>query len=129
GKELTLNIARPKDPKNLDVVEDLELKVVPNFELSAELAAVEGRSPDKIYKIGISPYIPRIPTSGIGESVELGLMHIKNISYMMVNSLWGLVRGLISPNNLGGPISIFKATSASAERGSESIISLLIFLN
>ena len=129
GKELTIKILRPVDEKNLDVTEPVEIKVLPSYDLAAELAAVEGKEPEKVYKIGIAPYIPRMPTSGIGESIKLGTTHVQNISLMMVNSLWGMLRGMISANNLGGPISIFKATSASAERGSESVISLLIFLN
>lgn len=129
GKELEIVVARPKSSENLDQSDDLAVKVTPTFDLSNELAALEGEEPVKVYKIGISPYIPRVPTSGIGESMALGANHVVSLSSMLTHALWGMVRGLVSTDNLGGPISIFKATSASAERGSESIISLLIFLN
>jgi regulator of sigma E protease len=129
GKELTLKILRPKSRENFKDNEELTVKVTPSLDLSAELAAAEGKVAEKVYKIGIAPYKPRMPTESFSESMELGTRLVGNISIMMVNSLWGMIRGLISPVNLGGPISIYKATSASAERGAESVISLLIFLN
>lgn len=129
GSEMTIVVDRPAAEDDLKNVQEMTFKVTPSFDLAAELAAVEGKEPEKVYKIGISPYIPRVPTSGITESIGLGTQHVVNVSAMLGYALFGMVRGLVSPDNLGGPISIFKATSASAERGSDSIISLLIFLN
>ena len=129
GEELSILILRPKDKQNLDVGEEIVVNVTPNFDLSGELAALEGKEPEKVYKIGISPYVPRQPTSGLGESFILGSQHVAGLSTLLTRALWGMVRGLVSPDNLGGPISIFKATAASAERGAESVIGLMIFLN
>ena len=56
-------------------------------------------------------------------------MYVGYLSYMNLKSMWGLIKGIVSPSNLGGPISIIREAAKSAKSGLERTLNFMIFLN
>ncbi|HMO02843.1 MAG TPA: RIP metalloprotease RseP [Oligoflexia bacterium] len=107
------------------------------FELNAtdsyadEIAVIEGREPPKENRpffIGIQPKSENIKISW-GESFYYGGIFIYDISLKTLRGLFGLIKGLISPSSIRGPIFIFSATSSSAKQGMQSLLYLMLLLN
>jgi regulator of sigma E protease len=66
---------------------------------------------------------------GLGESVRYGARASWTMATNVGNVLLGLVRGQISPKNLGGPIAIARTSVAAAKSGGEMLWSLIAFLS
>jgi regulator of sigma E protease len=128
GKEVNLEIERAAKEGN-STQEKLNIKVTPVLKNNEELSAIVGQHIPPSYKIGISPFVPREPVTGVSEAIEIGSAHVLDMSKRMLMFMSGMASGKVSTQNLGGPIAIFKATQASTERGLESIMRLMIFLN
>lgn len=128
GKELTLELERKAQTKELPS-EKLQLKIVPELISPEEVAIVRGEKPPPSYMIGITRHTDMVPTKGIRESIKLAGEHVTSFSLLILKFLAGMVRGIVSPENIGGPISIFQQTQSSLERGSGNFLMFIIFLN
>lgn len=134
GKQLTFLVRRavenqedgPKAQQN-PISEELKLNVLPELE-GGELAALEGRSPEKRYKIGIVPAMDRTPVA-LTEAVRAGPLAVWGASVMTVRGLSGMLQGLISPKHIAGPIFIFDQAAKSAKKGLEYLFDFMIFLS
>jgi regulator of sigma E protease len=122
GREIDLLVQRQD--------ENLHFKVKGEPE-TPEMALLSGRDSKKIrYKIGIiaGEKDERIPVSML-EAVGLGTLHVYQATRITVLGFIGMVRGIISPRNLGGPIIILKEAARSVERGFEWVLNFLVFLS
>jgi regulator of sigma E protease len=63
------------------------------------------------------------------EALVAGVQRTGELSMFTLNSIGKMLKGLISPKNLSGPITIAKVASASAKSGLESYISFLALLS
>jgi regulator of sigma E protease len=82
----------------------------------------------KSFMIGVSQ---KTETQKVGffESLPQAGLYVGYLSYINLKSIWGLFQGMISPDNLGGPISIIKEAAKSASNGLEKTFNFMIVLN
>ncbi|MCO6429557.1 MAG: site-2 protease family protein [Deltaproteobacteria bacterium] len=129
GAPLHLKVERTVEKNGVESTEVRMITVTPKKMKSEEQEIWEGREIEPSYKVGIQVYIPREPVSGLGEAIYLGTRNVADASTFMALSIWGMVKGNVSTENLGGPISIFQATAHSTKRGIEYILGLIVLLN
>jgi regulator of sigma E protease len=105
-----------------------------NAELVPEAIDEAGQEPFGRVGMGVLP--PEMPADmirrfdrGPVESLIAGVNRTGEISLFTLNSIGKMLKGLISPKNLSGPITIAKVASASAKSGLESYISFLALLS
>jgi regulator of sigma E protease len=105
-----------------------------NTELVPEVVDEAGQEPFGRVGMGVLP--PVMPADMIRtfdrgplESLVAGVNRTGEISLFTLNSIGKMLKGLISPKNLSGPITIAKVASASAKSGLESYISFLALLS
>ncbi|MEH6516386.1 MAG: RIP metalloprotease RseP [Halioglobus sp.] len=103
-------------------------------ELVPETIDEAGQEPFGRVGMGVLP--PEMPADmirrfdrGPVESLIAGVNRTGEISLFTLNSIGKMLKGLISPKNLSGPITIAKVASASAKSGLESYISFLALLS
>jgi regulator of sigma E protease len=63
------------------------------------------------------------------EAVSQAVLQTWDFSSSTLKSLWGMVTGKVSTDNLGGPISIAQIAGSSAEQGLTSFISFLAMIS
>lgn len=123
GGELNLLIQR-----EVDGAEAKEFPlVIKGEQIDAELAYISGADGSK-FKIGIQPTQEAIAV-GWADAVYYSTKNIIFITKTTVKGIWGMVSGIVSPTNIGGPIEIVKVMSQSAERGPQSLLPFAIFLS
>ena len=66
---------------------------------------------------------------GVAEAATLGAQGTWSMARSVANVLAGLVKGQISPKNLGGPIAIARTSVQAAKSGGEMLWSLIAFLS
>jgi regulator of sigma E protease len=90
--------------------------------------ALLSNSTKPTYVIGVQPlFEPEKVT--LKQAFIMGSFHVVGVSVLSLKSLYWLVKGAVSPKNIGGPISIVKAAGKSAERGLERLVLFIIFLS
>jgi len=129
GQELLFKVQRASesDPQTSS---EVELKITGTPDL-AELKVLDDNpkdTPEKSYKIGITPETERKPV-GLWEGTTLGFYNTYYIAKVSLRGLWGMLRGAISTNNIAGPIFIFKEAAKSAKRGLEHLFDFMVFLS
>lgn len=117
--EVTLSILREGVASDLVLVANAE---------DTEIAALEGRAPEKRFKVGIVPSVTRVAASPT-DAVMDGTYQVYKLSEMTVRGLWGMVSGVISTKNIGGPLLILQQAAKSAQRGAEHLFSYMILLS
>lgn len=130
GKEMEIVVERDaatQSGSDAPARESIAVKVTANSDMS-ELDVITGGEPKKVFRIGIFADSPREPI-GLGEAVILGGQSIWQLSKLVVKSLGAMVRGLVSPKNISGPIGILGAAARSARDGIEKLLSFMIFLS
>ncbi len=87
-------------------------------------------------RVGMAVVLPEMPPEmlrqfqrGPLEALYAGVQRTGELSLFTLNSIGKMIKGLISPKNLSGPITIAKVASASAKSGLESYISFLALLS
>lgn len=95
---------------------------------TAELAILEGNSNKRPFKLGIVPDSERVAV-GLGEAIVTGTEHVLFLCRITVEGMFGMLRGMISPKHISGPIFIFKEAARSANRGLEYVLEFMIFLS
>jgi regulator of sigma E protease len=63
------------------------------------------------------------------EAIKYAVIQTWDFSSSTLKSLWGMVTGKVSTDNLGGPISIAQIAGSSAEQGVMSFISFLAMIS
>jgi regulator of sigma E protease len=126
GRSLTLRVRRQETPTD----EPREETIVVQGTLDTQdLAVLEGKeTPDERFKIGIVPKVKR-EEAGFGEAFVYGTRQVYFISVMTVRGLWGMVRGVISTKNIGGPLLILQEAARTARKGVEYLVDFMILLS
>ncbi len=86
--------------------------------------------------VGLDVVLPRLDKSlirerhfGLFQSIIYGIYQTWDMVYLTVSSISKMFHGLISIDNLSGPITIAKAASASADIGLQSFLNLMAYLS
>jgi regulator of sigma E protease len=89
------------------------------------LGSGEGK---KTYMVGISQDAERVKVDPVS-ALWQGGVYVGYLTWMNLKSIYGLIKGIVSPSNLGGPIAIIKEAAKSASSGLERTFGFMIFLN
>ncbi len=123
--------ARPAEAIELTLLRDGEelTSVIRPERLIADNGEAFGR-------IGVAVSIPEMPPHlvrsfqrGPLEALGAAFTRTGELTVFTLKSIQKMLTGLISPSNLGGPITIAKVATASADSGLESYISFLALLS
>jgi regulator of sigma E protease len=108
--------------------ENLDLNLT-RKELSPEVDYLVGSGEGKkTFMVGISQDAIRVKV-GAGEALLQGGVYVGHLVWLNIKSIYGLIKGIVSPSNLGGPIAIIKEAAKSASSGLERTFGFMIFLN
>ncbi|MEZ5567773.1 MAG: RIP metalloprotease RseP [Halioglobus sp.] len=128
---VTLVRARPGDPIALTfrrAGEVLSAVIVPE--------RVVGDDGEAFGRVGVAVSAPEMPPElvrsfqrGPLESLGAAVTRTGELTAFTLKSIQKMLTGLISPSNLGGPITIAKVATASAKSGLESYIGFLALLS
>lgn len=125
GKEVVFEIERPNPAGGAP--ERLSFKIAATDDTS-ELSVIEGTGSKRSVKIGIVPDSIRKGVS-FSEAVSQGVDHVYTLCVVTVRGLSGMIRGVISPKHISGPIFIFKEAAKSAKKGLEHLLDFMTFLS
>ena len=125
GKELLLKIQRAA--KDDAPAAELEVRVTGTSDTS-DLQIIESSPVTKSYKIGIVPDTKR-ERIGLFEAATLSVTQTWYVATLTFKGLVGMIRGAVSPENIRGPIFIFKEAASSAKQGIERLLDFLTFLS
>jgi regulator of sigma E protease len=119
----------PLKPVVLSVVRGgatVDVRVTPDTatELDPETA-----EPRVVGRVGMQAMPPVRHQVSIGRAIKDGTIVTYAMAASVVRVLKGLVTGNVSVKNLGGPITIVRASVAQAQVGLESLFSLIAFLS
>ena len=130
GKEMNLRVERA-DEQDAGKRREVEIRVAGTPDI-AELKLLDESSAEKKdqrqFKIGITPDSERVAV-GVAEAAWIGFYNTYYVAKISLKGLWGMIRGAISPNNIAGPIFIFKEAAQSAKRGLEHLFDFMVFLS
>jgi regulator of sigma E protease len=107
--------------------EEIKLNISPELE-KIEEAVIRGDSESSRRRIGIIASFDRVSV-GIVESFKLAGLQVAGISTMTLRGISGMVKGLISPEHISGPIFIISEAAKSAKRGLENVMDFMVFLS
>ena len=124
GQELQLEIERPVADQS---AQKLTIRLTGTND-TAELAILEGNTNKRPFKLGVVPDTERVSVN-LGEAIISGSEHVLFLCRVTVEGMFGMLRGLISPKHISGPIFIFKEAARSADRGLEYVLEFMIFLS
>lgn len=124
GRELNMKIERPGEERQPSGILDIKVSASLDF---GEYAVVQGEKNDR-YRIGIAQSTKKEPV-GPGEAVIDGTLHVWGLTVMTLRGLSGMIRGAISPKNIGGPIFIFSTAAKTAKKGIEPLLNFIVFLS
>ncbi len=123
--------ARPEQMLAVGIDRDGQLLTL---NLTPEVAVTD--SGERIGRVGIAVDVPMMPEEQRREfhrgpiaSLAAGVEKTSDMVAFTVNSMIKMVKGLISPKNLSGPITIAKVATTSAKSGLESYIGFLALLS
>ncbi len=77
----------------------------------------------------LSPSDLRVREFGFFGAIQYGVSQTWTMTSLTVGSIWKMLQGLISLDNLSGPITIAKVASASADSGLQSFLKFLAYLS
>lgn len=107
--------------------EQLLLTLTPELE-KIEEAVIRGDSESSKKRIGIIASFDRVQV-GLLKSFEYAGLQVAGISIMTVRGIGGMIKGLISPEHISGPIFIVSEAAKSAKRGFEYMMDFMVFLS
>ena len=123
GKELVLEIEREID--NQKITKEIRITPVPE---QPEIAMMNNSEDAVQYIIGVTVATFTKKVSFF-ESVKFGFLQVARLSYLTIKGLKLLITGRVSAKSIGGPIAIIKQAGKSAEQGSSSLCSFIVFLS
>lgn len=80
------------------------------------------------FMIGIRPSWDRKELS-FSNSLIIAGQRTVSLVWMNIRSILGIFKGIISPENLGGPLTIFREAARSAKKGIEEVLDFMVFLS
>jgi regulator of sigma E protease len=115
--------SRPGQPIVLSVLrhgQPLEIRMTASRETEKE-ATGESR---EIGKIGIASAGPEVARERLGpfRAIAAGVEETAQTSLLLVQGVWKIIQGRISPRTIGGPIMIAQVTGEVAQRGLRQLI-------
>lgn len=118
-------------PVTLSILRDaatLELSVTPR---KMDLPKPEGGFETRwLLGLGGGPVVlPEVRRPGLGESLSLGAMQVRDVVTMSLSGLWHMITGAISSCNLQGPLGIAETSGAAASLGAGSFILFIATLS
>lgn len=120
----------PKLALSVSLVRDnqtLSLTLVPNERL------VDGKATGyvglMVKPIVLDPSWYKVTEYGFWGALEYGIDRSAQMINLTLSSIYKMIKGLISIDNLSGPITIAKVASASAESGLQSFIQFMAYLS
>jgi regulator of sigma E protease len=117
GRELTVELAGPSGRR--------AIKVTPRSE-----AVPAGDSTRQVGRIGVGPKLDvRYRDYSFGEAVKAGTDQTIAASTLIVRSLKGMIKGLISPRTLGGPVAIGQMAGQSLRLGVDPFLAFMALIS
>ena len=115
---------------SLDVERDgtvQKMTVTPKEEKIQDPQSGETR---RVGRVGIVPQVDtrKVPVS-LGEAFQLGNQRTWGATFQIVDTLKGMVQGLISPRELGGPLAIGQMAGQAARAGLEVLLMFTALLS
>lgn len=128
GAPMTFAVKRPTEGGQQEIKEIIvAAKEVDTVDEIAALRGEERRVQG--FRIGAIQGVVREPIGGIGEAVVYGVDRTISMAVMTLRGIIGMVRGVISTRNLGGPIFILQEAGRSAQRGYDVLLDFMILLS
>lgn len=118
GELLQVTIMRGDERRVLDLIPERNEQGVGFIGVGPDMSAVQ--TPD-----ALKAEIRYSPLPAVKEAVG----QVWTFSVTTLKSLWGMLVGSVSTDNLGGPISIAQIAGSSAEQGVQSFISFLAMIS
>ena len=120
GKSLALEVEREGTPMTIEVIGKPE---------KIEEAVIRGDNQisDK-FKIGVVASFDRVPVSFL-EANKYAALQILGITVTTWRGLKGMVKGLISADQIAGPLFIVSEAARSAKRGIEYVLDFMVFMS
>ena len=125
GRELTLAVERAGTEAGS--IQNLEIKLKATQD-SPEMALLDGSTGKRSIKIGILQSFDNAPAT-LAEGITIATFKTWSVTVMTWLGLKGMVMGVISPRNIGGPIFIMGEAAKKAEEGFQAILSFMVFLS
>lgn len=120
GKPISIDIERDGAPIKIEVAGQQE---------KIEEAVIRGESEvSDRYKIGVVASFNRVPVT-VAQSAEYAGMQIWGITVTTWRGLKGMIQGLISADQIAGPLFIVSEAARSAKRGFEYVLDFMVFLS
>lgn len=117
GKALTIDVAGPTGRRTIQVTPRAE-------------AIPEGDSVRTVGWIGVGPRLDvRYRDYSFGEALKAGTDQTIASSTLIVRSLKGMVKGLISPRTLGGPVAIGQMAGQSLRLGVDTFLAFMALIS
>ncbi|MEM1141084.1 MAG: RIP metalloprotease RseP [Pseudomonadota bacterium] len=123
--------ARPEQTLSVEVQREDK-----TYELLLTPETISNDSGDEVGRVGVGVVIPAMPKSqlrefrrGPIEAVVASVQRTVDMIDFTLESIVKMVKGLISPKNLSGPITIAKVATTSAKSGLESYVGFLALLS
>jgi len=120
----------PKQALSVSLVRDnqtLSVTLRPNERLVAGVAT--GYVGLMVKPVVLDSTWYKVTEYGVFESLEYGVARSAQMINLTLSSIYKMIKGLISIDNLSGPITIAKVASASAESGLQSFIQFMAYLS
>ncbi|HMO16885.1 MAG TPA: M50 family metallopeptidase [Oligoflexia bacterium] len=121
GASLIFELRRVNSDK---VVSNLELEIKP---LKKSSTTVTGEKVTN-FMIGVAPQLSPKKVS-FGQGILRSFSWVGKTSYLVIEGIVGLFRGKVSMESLGGPILIYKVAGESAQKGANSFLMFLAYIN
>lgn len=107
--------------------EEIPISIAPELE-KIEEAVIRGDNESSKRRIGIIASFDKVPV-GLVDSFKFAGLQVAGISIMTVRGIGGMIKGLISPEHISGPIFIVSEAARSANRGIEYVMDFMVFLS
>lgn len=132
GREMTFVVQRPKEVSPPET-EEMQLKLTaipePSEMRIMDEPPAAGDPPRAIgYKIGIVASTEVQPAT-LQEAFIYGPIHVYLMVKGTLRGFWGMLTGVVSASNVGGPVFIFGETARAARRGSKNLVDFIVFLS
>lgn len=117
GKELTVEVGRPGGRTTI--------RVTPRAE-----SVPVGDSVRQVGRIGVGPKLDvRYREYSLGEAIKVGTQQTIASSTLIIRSLKGMFKGLISPRTLGGPVAIGQMAGQSIQLGIDPFLAFMALIS
>jgi regulator of sigma E protease len=121
-------VVRPGEDVTVKIERNGETQVIPVHLGTGDLEDTGGTK-FKRGLLGVSPNMQVQEPVSVFEAVPMAVSFTWGMTRSIVDGIWQLVRGRISPKQLGGPIKIAQVAGEGASQGPLTFVSLLALLS